>query len=122
MDTELEQSNYMARELMIEQAVRKFLPMFTRELFPGNEELRAAAYQCECEGTRDSAMQLANIAHALDAGNPLTSFISLLSFCKQCGHSECKPMSGGTVCALCYEGYNCAVAERESKRLQSVTA
>lgn len=41
----------------------------------------------------------------------------LTGVCGQCQHPECKPMSGGTVCALCYEGYNCVVAERESRKM-----
>lgn len=37
--------------------------------------------------------------------------------CEQCGHIQCLSMIGNTVCALCYEGRNCTVADRESRKI-----
>lgn len=50
-----------------------------------------------------------NIAKLLEQDKKQTKF------CQQCLHEECKVMHNSDVCALCYDGRNCSVQERESR-------
>lgn len=36
--------------------------------------------------------------------------------CQQCLHNECRAVCG-EVCAMCFEGYNCIVAQRASREM-----